>query len=143
MPGVDEFYTRSDILAMDFVKGEPIESLASASQATRDRAVGLLLELLFRELFEFRLVQIDPNFAKFLFNAGTGRPPLGRHGRARVPGRCLSGQLGLDDREHRNGTALESRSHHTAGSDTGLSAPRGSYRCRGAESRYVTWTARQ
>jgi predicted unusual protein kinase regulating ubiquinone biosynthesis (AarF/ABC1/UbiB family) len=73
VPGVDQCYTRSDILAMDFVEGEPIESLASAPQATRDRAVGLLLELLFRELFEFRLVQTDPNFANFLFDAETGQ----------------------------------------------------------------------
>jgi hypothetical protein len=29
----------------------------------------MLLKLLFRELFEFRLIQTDPNFANFLYNA--------------------------------------------------------------------------
>ncbi len=71
VPGVDEHFTRSNILAMDFLEGEPIESLATATQAARDRVVGLLLELLFRELFEFRMIQTDPNFANFLYNTST------------------------------------------------------------------------
>ena len=73
VPGVDEDLTRQNILAMDLLVGEPIESLTSATQTTRDRVVGLLLGLLFRELFEFRLIQTDPNFANFLYNAQTGQ----------------------------------------------------------------------
>ena len=71
VPAVDEDLTRENILAMDFLEGEPIESLTTATQATRDRVAGLLLELLFRELFEFGMVQTDPNFANFLYNPGT------------------------------------------------------------------------
>jgi predicted unusual protein kinase regulating ubiquinone biosynthesis (AarF/ABC1/UbiB family) len=71
VPGVDEELTRDNILAMDHLHGEPVESLMSASQGTRDRAVGLLLDLLFRELFEFGMIQTDPNFANFLYNATT------------------------------------------------------------------------
>jgi len=71
VPGVDEDLTRENILAMDFLEGEPIESLTTATQTTRDRVVGLLLELLFRELFEFGMIQTDPNFANFLYNFGT------------------------------------------------------------------------
>lgn len=71
VPGVDESLTRENILAMDFLEGEPVESLTTATQATRDRVVGLLLDLLFRELFEFRMVQTDPNFANFLYNSET------------------------------------------------------------------------
>jgi hypothetical protein len=56
---------------MDFLEGEPIESLATAPQATRDRVAGLLLELLFRELFEFGMIQTDPNFANYLYNIRT------------------------------------------------------------------------
>ncbi len=73
VPGVEDEHTRENILAMDMLSGEPIESLTSATQATRDRVTGLLLELLFRELFEFRLIQTDPNFANFLYNARTGQ----------------------------------------------------------------------
>ena len=73
VPGVNEDLTRDNILAMDLLVGEPIESLTSATQTTRDRVVGLLLGLLFRELFDFRLIQTDPNFANFLYNAQTGQ----------------------------------------------------------------------
>jgi predicted unusual protein kinase regulating ubiquinone biosynthesis (AarF/ABC1/UbiB family) len=73
VPGVDEGLTRDNILAMDLLEGQPIESLTTANQATRDRAVGLLLDLLFRELFEFGLIQTDPNFANFLYNAESGQ----------------------------------------------------------------------
>jgi predicted unusual protein kinase regulating ubiquinone biosynthesis (AarF/ABC1/UbiB family) len=73
VPGVDADLTRGNILAMDFLEGEPIESLTSATQTTRDRVAGLLLKLLFRELFEFGMIQTDPNFANFLYNAQTGQ----------------------------------------------------------------------
>ena len=71
LPGVDAGLTRENILAMTYMDGEPVESLVHAGQAVRNRVVGLLLELLFRELFEFRLVQTDPNFANFLYNSGS------------------------------------------------------------------------
>ena len=71
VPAVDEDLTRENILAMDFLEGEPVESLTTATQATRDRVAGLLLELLFRELFELGMVQTDPNFANFLYNPAT------------------------------------------------------------------------
>ena len=45
VPGVDEDLTRENILAMDLLAGEPIESLTYATQTTRDRVVGLLLGL--------------------------------------------------------------------------------------------------
>lgn len=35
VPGIDEHLTRENILAMGFLKGEPIETLATASQETR------------------------------------------------------------------------------------------------------------
>ena len=71
VPGVDQDLTRKNILAMDFLEGEPIESLATASQTTRDQVTGLLLQLLFRELLEFGMIQTDPNFANFLYNTKT------------------------------------------------------------------------
>lgn len=57
----------SRLLAMSFVAGKPVESLESQPQALRNHIVTLLFELLFRELFEFNLVQTDPNFANFLY----------------------------------------------------------------------------
>jgi len=76
VPRVHWDLTTPRIMAMDFMAGEPLETLASAPQAKRD-AVGTLLErLLFRELFEFRVMQTDPNFANYLWQPETGRVVL-------------------------------------------------------------------
>ena len=71
VPGVEEGLSRKNILAMDFLEGEPIESLSGATRAIRDRVAALLLGLLFRELFEFGTIQTDPNFANYLYNPNT------------------------------------------------------------------------
>lgn len=59
--------TTDTILAMSFVEGVPIESLVHAPQAERDQVFTLLMQLFFRELFEFRLVQTDPNYANYRY----------------------------------------------------------------------------
>ncbi|GAA0312354.1 ABC1 kinase family protein [Rhodovulum strictum] len=76
VPGLQPDLTTPDILAMDFVEGVPIEALADAPQAERDRVMALLIGLLFRELFEFRLMQTDPNFANYRYQPDTGRVVL-------------------------------------------------------------------
>jgi predicted unusual protein kinase regulating ubiquinone biosynthesis (AarF/ABC1/UbiB family) len=76
VPRVHWDLTTPRVLAMDFVEGEPLDALQCAPQARRD-AVGALLErLMFRELFEFRLMQTDPNFANYLYQESTGRVAL-------------------------------------------------------------------
>ncbi len=73
VPRVHRDLTTTRIMAMDFVEAAPLDSLATASQARRN-AVGTLLErLLFRELFEFRVMQTDPNFANYLYQPRSGR----------------------------------------------------------------------
>lgn len=62
-----------DVLAMSYIKGTPIEALASAPQAERDRVAGLLIDLVLRELFEFGVMQTDPNFANYRYAADTGQ----------------------------------------------------------------------
>ena len=73
VPRVDRSLTTRHVLAMDWVDGEPLESLASeAVPATRRNAVaGTLYELMFRELFEFRFMQTDPNIANYLYSPAT------------------------------------------------------------------------
>lgn len=76
VPGVHWDLTTQRVMAMDFMQGEPLESVRGASASRRD-AVGTLLErLLFRELFEFRVMQTDPNFANYLYQPGSGRVVL-------------------------------------------------------------------
>ena len=73
LPEVHRELTTGSILAMSRVDGVGIESLGDAPQAERDRVVRLLLALLLRELFEFRLVQTDPNFANYRYDRAAGR----------------------------------------------------------------------
>ncbi len=76
VPRVHWDLTTPRVMAMDFVEGQSLELLDNAPQAQRD-AVGALLErLLFRELFEFRVMQTDPNFANYLYQPATGRVAL-------------------------------------------------------------------
>ena len=73
VPRVHWDLTTRRVMAMDFVEGEPLDVLEQAPQARRD-AVGALLErLVFRELFEFRVMQTDPNFANYLYQPASGR----------------------------------------------------------------------
>lgn len=69
VPRVHADLTTRRVLAMDFAQGVPLDRLADegVAQATRDRAGALLERLLFRELFEFRFMQTDPNFANYLY----------------------------------------------------------------------------
>lgn len=68
VPEVYPALSSANILIMSYVAGEPIETLQAAPQAERDRVLGLMFSLFFRELFEFKLVQTDPNFANYLYN---------------------------------------------------------------------------
>jgi predicted unusual protein kinase regulating ubiquinone biosynthesis (AarF/ABC1/UbiB family) len=60
---------------MDFMEGEALDSLGrpGVPQKERDRCGSLLQKLLFRELFEFRIMQTDPNFANYLYLPDAGR----------------------------------------------------------------------
>ena len=70
VPQVYEDLTTKRILAMDFVIGQSLEALASEEtpQTRRDAMGRVLMRLLFRELFEFRFMQTDPNFANYLYD---------------------------------------------------------------------------
>jgi len=75
VPNAHRDLTTRRILAMDYVSGERLESLGSSgvSQAARDRCGTKLQQLLFKELFEFRTMQTDPNFANYLYQSGDER----------------------------------------------------------------------
>ena len=73
LPQLHADLTTARVLAMSVVGGVPIETLADAPQDERDRVMTLLFALLLRELFEFRLVQTDPNFANYRYGAETGQ----------------------------------------------------------------------
>ena len=57
--------TTPRVLAMSFVGGVPVETLETAPQEVRDRAMHDLVSLVLRELFDWQLMQTDPNFANY------------------------------------------------------------------------------
>ncbi len=88
VPGVHDDLTTAHILAMDFVHGMPLDEIAGHPQALRNRIGTHLYRLLFRELFEFRFIQSDPNFANFFLLPETEQVALLDLGAARnVPER--------------------------------------------------------
>ncbi|MEM8580005.1 MAG: AarF/ABC1/UbiB kinase family protein [Pseudomonadota bacterium] len=72
------------VLAMSYLPGVAIESLEQAAQETRNRVATLLIDLVFRELFEFGFMQTDPNFANYRYDPETGRVLLLDFGAARA-----------------------------------------------------------
>jgi predicted unusual protein kinase regulating ubiquinone biosynthesis (AarF/ABC1/UbiB family) len=76
MPQVIEELSTTDVLAMHFQDGRPIETLADEPGAVRNRAAGALVELALREVFDWGLVQTDPNFANYLYQPSSGRIQL-------------------------------------------------------------------
>jgi predicted unusual protein kinase regulating ubiquinone biosynthesis (AarF/ABC1/UbiB family) len=71
MPILDKEFSSDTVLAMSFIDGLPIEQLVNQSQETRDRVMSQLMRLFFKELFDFQLVQTDPNFANYQYDQET------------------------------------------------------------------------
>lgn len=67
-PQVYDDMTTKKILCSEFVDGVEIDTLKDSSQEVRDRVGSLMLKLCFKELFEWRIMQTDPNPANFLYD---------------------------------------------------------------------------
>ena len=72
-PQLADDLTTTDVLAMSYVPGDPIETLANASPEVRNGVIESLAELTLREVFEFGAIQSDPNFANYRYQSDTGR----------------------------------------------------------------------
>ncbi|AGA89222.1 putative unusual protein kinase [Thioflavicoccus mobilis 8321] len=105
VPEVHRDLSTSRVLAMTFADGISVDRLRDTSytRAERDRVASLLTRLMLRELFEFAMVQTDPNFSNFLYDATTGRVALLDFGAAQpvappvVEGFRLLGRAALAD----------------------------------------------
>ena len=73
VPTLDPEFSADRVLAMSFEEGVAVETLVDAAQETRDRVTRSLIALVLRELFEFGLMQTDPNFANYRYQPATGR----------------------------------------------------------------------
>lgn len=73
LPQVQADLTTSGVLAMTHVESAPLDSLVDAPQAVRDHVAGQLVDLVLRELFDFGLMQTDPNLANYRYDPRSGK----------------------------------------------------------------------
>jgi predicted unusual protein kinase regulating ubiquinone biosynthesis (AarF/ABC1/UbiB family) len=69
VPAVYEDLSTKRVLVLSFMEGEKLKDWMKQplSDVARERFTGLVLTLLFKEFFEWGLVQTDPNYGNFLF----------------------------------------------------------------------------
>lgn len=68
VPRVVDELSASRVLTMELGSGVPLDQCRDLPQDVRDEICTNLLRLCLRELFEFRLMQTDPNWANFLYD---------------------------------------------------------------------------
>ena len=76
-------WTTDQVLVMDYIAADSIDTLADASQDVRDRSMAALLDLVLQELFVFGHMQTDPNFANYRWRPESGEIVLLDFGAAR------------------------------------------------------------
>ena len=76
IPNLYPEHITQNILPMTFVDGVEIDKALAEPQEARNRMVRLLIELFFKELFSFKLMQTDPNFANYLYQSNSQKVVL-------------------------------------------------------------------
>ncbi|XP_008247940.2 atypical kinase COQ8B, mitochondrial isoform X10 [Oryctolagus cuniculus] len=76
VPAVVEELCTARVLGMELASGVPLDQCQGLSQDTRNQICFQLLRLCLRELFEFRFMQTDPNWANFLYDAASHQVTL-------------------------------------------------------------------
>ncbi|XP_025221710.1 atypical kinase COQ8B, mitochondrial [Theropithecus gelada] len=69
VPAVVKELCTTRVLGMELAGGVPLDQCQGLSQDLRNQICFQLLTLCLRELFEFRFMQTDPNWANFLYDA--------------------------------------------------------------------------
>ena len=70
VPKVYNKLSTDQTLTMSFLEGRELSNIMEFDQSVRDEISLNLIELLFNEIFNFKMVQTDPNLANFLLNRG-------------------------------------------------------------------------
>ncbi|XP_018518191.1 atypical kinase COQ8B, mitochondrial isoform X2 [Lates calcarifer] len=76
VPEVIDELSGKRVLAMELVQGVPLDRCVDLDQETRNQICFNILQLCLRELFEFRFMQTDPNWANFFYNSDTNKVVL-------------------------------------------------------------------
>ena len=70
VPRVYNKLSTDQTLTMSFLEGRELSNIMEFDQSARDEISLNLIELLFNEIFNFKMVQTDPNLANFLLTRG-------------------------------------------------------------------------
>ncbi|WWC73448.1 uncharacterized protein I206_107418 [Kwoniella pini CBS 10737] len=73
VPKVVEEGTTGKVLTTEWMDGKPLSRVKDLSQEARDRIGTNILRLCLMELFQFRFMQTDPNWANFLYTTKGGK----------------------------------------------------------------------
>ena len=76
VPEVFEDFTTELIITTGYAPGGTIDKVSHLDQEERNRIGRTILYLTMQELFEWRLMQTDPNWGNFLYDVGTGTTSL-------------------------------------------------------------------
>uniref|UniRef100_A0A2K6TSH8 Coenzyme Q8B n=1 Tax=Saimiri boliviensis boliviensis TaxID=39432 RepID=A0A2K6TSH8_SAIBB len=76
VPAVVKELSTTRVLGMELAGGVPLDQCQGLSQDLRNEICFQLLTLCLRELFEFRFMQTDPNWANFLYDASSHQVTL-------------------------------------------------------------------
>lgn len=68
VPAVIGELSNSDVLTMTYLDGVPIDELKHSSEEIRNQIATAMLDLSLQEVFNWGLVQTDPNFANYLYD---------------------------------------------------------------------------
>jgi predicted unusual protein kinase regulating ubiquinone biosynthesis (AarF/ABC1/UbiB family) len=71
VPNVYTAHSTKQVLTMEYVNAEPIERITALPQSQQSFVAEQLIDLFFKEMFEFKLIQTDPNFANFHYQSDT------------------------------------------------------------------------
>ncbi|AEP31685.1 ABC1 kinase family protein [Brumicola nitratireducens] len=69
VPYVVDELTDQNILAMEYIEGLPITDVSNMTSDVIDAVCTQLMRLTYEELFQHKLMQSDPNFANYLYQA--------------------------------------------------------------------------
>ena len=73
IPRIYDDWSTPSILAMEYVSGISVDEVAGLSQKVRNQVAKHLVALTLQELFEFGVMQTDPNFANYRYQLDTQR----------------------------------------------------------------------
>ena len=73
VPKCNEKLTTNKIITAELIEGKPLDECVSLEKATRHKIGKKLFILILRELYDFKMMQTDPNWSNFFYSESKNR----------------------------------------------------------------------